>query len=202
MTSGMLLVLRHYFEGKNLENVQRYLEDFGIYETSRIHFGHMRPEEEEWLVPLKNLCRFAWACHRSLLTENMLTPPKNALDMPERIVDYIRMRCVERGFERERLGLITINGDMTLYADHEVGDGTINGCHIDLPLIFKKIFLDDKVQFAIYHNHPGGVCEPSDGDVREAIRLNSAAKVLGINMLDFIIVTKTQYASLKQMDLI
>jgi DNA repair protein RadC len=52
------------------------------------------------------------------------------------------------------------------------------------------------------HNHPSGCLEPSDEDLSLTKRLVQAGKLLGIEVLDHVIVTKEAFVSLKQRNLL
>jgi DNA repair protein RadC len=54
----------------------------------------------------------------------------------------------------------------------------------------------------VAHNHPSGCLEPSDEDISLTKRLVSAGKLLGIEVLDHVIVTKDAFTSFKQKGLI
>ena len=47
------------------------------------------------------------------------------------------------------------------------------------------------------HNHPSGDPEPSEDDLKITKRLGEAGKILGIEVVDHIIVTKNGYLSFK-----
>ncbi|MDD5463818.1 MAG: JAB domain-containing protein, partial [Candidatus Moranbacteria bacterium] len=52
-------------------------------------------------------------------------------------------------------------------------------------------------QIIVAHNHPSGNSEPSDDDLAITKRLVEAGKILGIEVLDHVIVTKNAYLSIK-----
>jgi DNA repair protein RadC len=54
----------------------------------------------------------------------------------------------------------------------------------------------------VAHNHPSGCLEPSDEDLSLTKRLSQAGKLLGIEVLDHVIVTKDAFTSFKQKGLL
>jgi len=54
----------------------------------------------------------------------------------------------------------------------------------------------------VAHNHPSGCLEPSDEDLSLTKRLAQAGKLLGIEVLDHVIVTKEGFMSFKQKGLL
>jgi DNA repair protein RadC len=54
----------------------------------------------------------------------------------------------------------------------------------------------------LVHNHPSGDCEPSEDDLTITKRLIEAGKIMGIDVLDHIIITKSKIYSFKENKLI
>lgn len=52
------------------------------------------------------------------------------------------------------------------------------------------------------HNHPSGNLQPSDMDIETTKRLVKAGRVLGIEVLDHVIITKTAFNSMKEKGMI
>ena len=57
-------------------------------------------------------------------------------------------------------------------------------------------------QIIIAHNHPSGDPEPSEEDIQITKRLTEAGKIMGIEILDHVIVTKDRFSSLKEKNII
>ena len=53
-------------------------------------------------------------------------------------------------------------------------------------------------QIIISHNHPSGESSPSDEDVELTAQIKKAGEILGIELIDHIIVTKSTYFSFKE----
>ena len=54
----------------------------------------------------------------------------------------------------------------------------------------------------VAHNHPSGILEASLEDINVTKRLKESGKILGIELLDHLIITKDGYLSLKEKDLL
>ncbi len=52
--------------------------------------------------------------------------------------------------------------------------------------------------FAVAHNHPSGDCTPSPEDKMVTGRIEQAARTVGLNFLDHLVVTETAWASAKE----
>jgi len=54
----------------------------------------------------------------------------------------------------------------------------------------------------LVHNHPSGDAEPFKADLKITKRISESGKILGIDVLDHIIITKTKIFSFKEKKLI
>jgi DNA repair protein RadC len=80
----------------------------------------------------------------------------------------------------------------------DISIGTLNANLIHPREVFKEAVRSSAAQIIIAHNHPSGDPEPSPDDVAITRRLEEAAKIFGIELLDHIIVTKDSFFSLKE----
>jgi DNA repair protein RadC len=76
--------------------------------------------------------------------------------------------------------------------------GTINASLVHPREVFEPAVKYLAVQVILAHNHPSGELEPSEEDLTVNKRLVEAGKLLGIEVLDHIIVTKDSFSSFKE----
>jgi DNA repair protein RadC len=76
--------------------------------------------------------------------------------------------------------------------------GTINASLVHPREVFEPAVKHLAVQVILAHNHPSGDLEPSEEDLSVNKRLIEAGKLLGIEVLDHIIVSKTAFTSFKE----
>ena len=76
--------------------------------------------------------------------------------------------------------------------------GTINASLVHPREVFEPAVRYLSVQIILAHNHPSGTLEPSEDDLTVHKRLVEAGKLLGIEVLDHIIVTKDSFISFKE----
>ena len=79
--------------------------------------------------------------------------------------------------------------------------GTINSSLVHPREVFEPAVKYLAVQVILAHNHPSGELAPSEDDLGVNKRLSEAGKILGIEVLDHIIVTKTGFLSFKEKSL-
>lgn len=99
--------------------------------------------------------------------------------------------------KQEHLVLITLDGANNLINKRVIFIGTLNSSIIHPREIFAEAITDRAASIIIAHNHPSGNREPSNEDILTTERIKQAGKLLGINLLDHIIVTKDSHTSLK-----
>lgn len=80
--------------------------------------------------------------------------------------------------------------------------GTLNASLIHPREVFEPAIKYYTSQIIISHNHPSGLAEPSEEDIAISKRLTEAGKILGIDIVDHIIVSKCEYKSMKELFLI
>jgi DNA repair protein RadC len=80
--------------------------------------------------------------------------------------------------------------------------GTINASLVHPREVFEPAVKYLAVQVILAHNHPSGDLEPSEEDLTVNKRLVEAGKLLGIEVLDHIIVTKNSFISFKEKGLL
>lgn len=82
-----------------------------------------------------------------------------------------------------------------------VSIGTLNYNLVHPREVFEPAVRNLAAGIILAHNHPSGCLEPSDEDLSLTKRLVQAGKLLGIEVLDHVIVTKEAFSSFKQRNL-
>lgn len=77
--------------------------------------------------------------------------------------------------------------------------GSLNASLVHPREVFEPAIRNFSAHIILAHNHPSGSTEPSEGDIEVTKRLVEAGKILGIEVLDHIIVTKNNFLSLKNL---
>ncbi len=76
--------------------------------------------------------------------------------------------------------------------------GTLNESCVHPRDIFKEAYLENAQSVILVHNHPSGDVMPSQQDIVCTNQIRNVAKMMGIQLLDHIIVSRNSYYSLKQ----
>jgi len=83
-----------------------------------------------------------------------------------------------------------------------VSIGTLNANLVHPREVFKEAIDSRAASVILVHNHPSGDPEPSEDDLEITKRIVEAGKIIGIDVLDHIIITKNKVFSFKEKKLI
>lgn len=100
-----------------------------------------------------------------------------------------------RDKKQEHFITITLTGASSLIEKREVFKGTIHFSVVHPREIFADAISDRAAGIIFVHNHPADDAQPSKADIKLTNQLCDAAKLLGIQVVDHIIVTKHNYYS-------
>lgn len=90
---------------------------------------------------------------------------------------------------------LTLDGASNLIQKRIVFIGTLNNSLIHPREIFADAITDRAAGIIFVHNHPTGDAEPSTHDIEITKRLVEVGKIVGIEVIDHVIVTKNGYFS-------
>jgi DNA repair protein RadC len=101
-----------------------------------------------------------------------------------------------RDKKQEYFVVLTLDGANRLISNTVVFQGTLNQSLVHPREIFAKAIEDRAASIIVAHNHPSGNVEPSADDKEITKKLRDAGQLLGIQVLEHIIVSKTEYRSI------
>lgn len=107
-----------------------------------------------------------------------------------------------RARKQEYFMTFTIDGDNNLIRKRTVFVGTLNQSLVHPREVFAAAVADRAAGIVIVHNHPSGKCEPSKEDFVITQRLVEAGKIMGIEILDHIIISKKGHYSFQKRGLL
>ncbi len=95
----------------------------------------------------------------------------------------------------EEFWVICLNNRNKVIHKAKISEGGFSSAHVDLKKLM-KITLDTRATSIILaHNHPSGTLFPSEQDISLTHRIQQAAQMLDIRLLDHIIITETAFYS-------
>lgn len=127
-------------------------------------------------------------------------PEKVTLNSSKAVADYLQ-RLIGTA-KKEHFVMLSLDPRNNLIKTSQVAVGSLTGVIVHPREVFKEAIQASAAQIMIAHNHPSGDPEPTPEDVALTRRLEEAAKIFDIELLDHIIVTSDRYSSMKEQNLI
>jgi len=118
------------------------------------------------------------------------------------IKDVIAQFSYLRDKTREHLAALYLNARNELVFKKHIFVGTLDANIAHPREIFEHALTNHASSVILVHNHPSGDPEPSKADLEITKRIQEAGKIMGIDILDHIIITKTHVFSFKEKKLI
>jgi DNA repair protein RadC len=106
------------------------------------------------------------------------------------------------GKKQEHFICISLNGANEVIENRIVTIGLLNKSPVHPREVFANVIADRAAAVIFVHNHPSGELQPSESDINIHRQLTEAGKILGIQVLDHIIVTRKGHYSFKEAGLI
>jgi DNA repair protein RadC len=100
-----------------------------------------------------------------------------------------------RTLPKEHLRGLYLNSHHRVIHDEVISIGTIDSNIIHPREVFRPAIAYGAVAVILAHNHPSNIAQPSDEDVKITNQLIEAGKMIGINVLDHVVITKDTFQS-------
>jgi len=97
--------------------------------------------------------------------------------------------------DHEQFWILFLNNSNKVLQKSQLSKGGITGTLVDVRLVMKQALELGAIGIILAHNHPSGTLKPSLSDKQITKKIQSAAEVLDIKVLDHIIVTQQDYFS-------
>jgi DNA repair protein RadC len=97
----------------------------------------------------------------------------------------------------EHFVCLTLNGAGNVINCRVITIGLLNHSLVHPRETFRGAILDNAASIIIAHNHPSGSLEPSSQDIAITRQLTEAGAIIGIQVIDHLIVSKTGFLSMK-----
>jgi len=118
---------------------------------------------------------------------------------PRQIFDAFHLRF--RDEKREHFLVVLLDARHRIIREEVISIGSLTSSIVHPREVFAPAVRASAGAVILIHNHPSGEPSPSEDDIAVTRRLERAAEVLGIRILDHIIVGDGEYSSFKEMGL-
>lgn len=98
--------------------------------------------------------------------------------------------------QKEQLRALYLNSRYQIIHEEIVSVGSVTANIVHPREVFQPAIEYGAVAVIVAHNHPSGIVEPTEDDIKATNQLIAAGKVLGIDLLDHLIIAEQRYISL------
>jgi DNA repair protein RadC len=126
-------------------------------------------------------------------------------DKGERVTrpeDILPLVAYLREKRQEHFVCIALNGAGEVLGNRIITVGLLNHSLVHPREVFADAITDRAASVICVHNHPSGSLEPSSQDIAITTQLKEAGSILGIQLIDHIIVTRTGHVSMRERGLV
>jgi len=120
------------------------------------------------------------------IIKKRLTNAQEPLTSPKVTGKYLQVLLAAS--EHEIFGMLSLDNRNRPIAFHELFRGTIDGASVYPREVVKQALQDNAAAVVFAHNHPSGVTEPSQADIRITERLTRALGTIDVRVLDHFVV--------------
>jgi DNA repair protein RadC len=125
-------------------------------------------------------------------------PVREPLTRPGEVARYLAVRYRQR--DQEVMGALFLDGRNRLLGEREVFRGTLLRTAVEPRELLKECLLRGAAGLVVFHTHPSGDPSPSQEDHQFTRRMELAAEVVGVRLVDHLILGCTgRWVSLRQL---
>ena len=117
------------------------------------------------------------------------------LDSPSKIAQMFMVGCNAEYLPEEHIWMLALNAKCKPIGMFEVAHGTNRNCMTSPRELFVRACVSGCDCIVVVHNHPSGICKPSEEDDLVTKRLVGAGELLGIPVVDHVIIGEDSYYS-------
>lgn len=172
------------------------------------HFGNLQNIKNASLEELKKVkgIGFATACKLKAAfmlgekAESQIIKYGEKIESPESVFNLLKNEIGNK--KKESFYILSLTTRNNLISVDKVSTGTLSASLAHPREVFLPAIKNSASTVIIAHNHPSEDTQPSEDDLKITKRLTEAGKILGIDVVDHIIVSRTNYFSFKDKGLI
>ncbi len=122
-----------------------------------------------------------------------------AVKNPEDAAKAVKSRLTDK--TKEHFWAVLLNTRGRLIKVAQVSKGSLDSSIVHPREVFKAAITASAASVIFVHNHPSGIADPSEDDIKLTKRLAEVGDMVGIDVLDHVIIGDDEPASLKKLGL-
>lgn len=123
-----------------------------------------------------------------------------ALINPAQTSRFLKMKM--RSYQHEVFACLFLDNQHRVIRFEELFTGTIDGASVYPREVVKKALANNAAAVILAHNHPSGIAEPSQADIRITDKLKSALLLVDIRVLDHLVIGDSTVLSFAEMGML
>ena len=116
------------------------------------------------------------------------------LDTTGKCADYL-LPCFF-GLSAEVVYVLCLDARCKLLACRKLGEGNVNAANVSVRKIVETALHYNAASVVLAHNHPAGLCRPSEEDESTTLRIWRALDAVNVQLVDHIVVSGSDYCSM------
>ena len=113
------------------------------------------------------------------------------------MIDFLRAMVIAKPFEAERFHVVFVDERRAYLGDAPMGALGARSVSLRMRDLFSAALSHRARGILVAHNHPSGLCRPSQADIEATQRMGTVANALDIELLDHLIFTKAAVYSMR-----
>ena len=129
---------------------------------------------------------YATGILESRLKDRVCEEAGEPLTSPALVRQFLHLKLC--ALEHELFAVLFLDNKHRLISYQEMFRGTIDGASVHPREVVKEALRHNAAAIIMAHNHPSGVAEPSQADVRITERLKEALSLVDVRVLDHLVI--------------
>lgn len=109
------------------------------------------------------------------------------------------LKCHMQHHEHEVFAVLFLDNRHRLLAFERLFYGTIDGATVHARQVLKRCLHHNAAAVVLSHNHPSGIAEPSEADIRITQKLREALEFIDVKVLDHVVVGGVEACSMAEL---
>lgn len=121
-------------------------------------------------------------------------------DTPDKVAAYWKLHIASHPYfdpERECLAVFFLNTRKRVKGHQLVSIGTMDTLLVSATAVFRLAVMVSAAAIIILHNHPSGIAQPSEADIKVTRDLLRAGQLLKIEVVDHVVIGNPDFCSLR-----
>ena len=123
-----------------------------------------------------------------------------AIDDPGVTKQFLKLKMLS--YTREVFACLFLDNQHRLICYEEMFFGTIDGASVHPREVVKRTLFHNAAAIIFAHNHPSGISEPSQADLRITERLKAALSLVDVRVLDHMVIGDAEVTSFAERGLL